>query len=113
MSQSLRRPKDRTSVLVITADNMTSELLKNAFAHGRKGFTVETLTGSPQKIIGVLGANGAVGVRSDMRCGRDGRHFRSCGSWSGQERVCGTVKVLPEDHQRMESSENTFLHFIR
>ena len=59
MSQSLRRPKDRISVLVITADNMTSELLKNAFAHGRKGFTVETLTGSSQKIIGELGAHKA------------------------------------------------------
>ncbi len=59
MSQSLRRPKERISVLVITADNMTSELLKNAFAHGRKGFTVETLTGSSQKIIGELGAHKA------------------------------------------------------
>ena len=55
MSQSLRQPKDRISVLVVTADNMTSELLKNAFAHGRRGFTVETLTGSSQKIIGELG----------------------------------------------------------
>jgi len=33
---------------------MTSELLRSAFAHGRKGFTVETLTGSSQKIIGQL-----------------------------------------------------------
>jgi DNA-binding NarL/FixJ family response regulator len=47
-------PKNRISVLVVTADNMTSELLKNAFAHGRSGFTVETLTGSSQKIIGEL-----------------------------------------------------------
>ena len=54
MPQSLRRTKDRISVLVITADNMTSELLRSAFAHGRKGFTVETLTGSSQKIIGQL-----------------------------------------------------------
>jgi len=46
--------KDRISVLVVTADNMTSELLKNAFANGRRGFTVETLTGSSQKIIGQL-----------------------------------------------------------
>jgi DNA-binding NarL/FixJ family response regulator len=43
-------------VLVVTADNMTSELLKSAFANGRKGFTVETLTGSSHKIIGELGA---------------------------------------------------------
>ena len=59
MSQSLRRPKDRISVLVVTADNMTGELLKNAFAHGRKGFTVETLTGSSQKIIGELASHKA------------------------------------------------------
>jgi DNA-binding NarL/FixJ family response regulator len=38
---------------------MTSELLRNAFAHDRKGFTVETLTGSSQKIIGELGAHKA------------------------------------------------------
>ncbi len=57
MSQPLRRPKDRISVLVVTADNMTSELLKNAFVHGRRGFTVETLTGSSQKIIGELGSH--------------------------------------------------------
>ena len=59
MSQSLRRPKQRISVLVVTADHMTSELLKNTFAHGRKEFTVETLTGSSQKIIGELGAHKA------------------------------------------------------
>lgn len=38
---------------------MTSELLKNAFIHGRRGFTVETLTGSSQKIIGELGTHKA------------------------------------------------------
>ena len=54
-----RTPKERISVLVVTADSMTSELLKNAFAHGRKGFTVETLTGSSQKIIGELGSHKA------------------------------------------------------
>lgn len=59
MSQSLRRPKDSISVLVVTADNMTSELLRNAFAHGRKGFAVETMTGSSQKIIGSLGTHTA------------------------------------------------------
>jgi len=59
LSRSLPRSKDRISVLVVTADNMTSELLKNAFAHGRKGFTVETLTGSSQKIIGELGSHKA------------------------------------------------------
>jgi DNA-binding NarL/FixJ family response regulator len=59
VSQSLRRPKDRISVLVVTGDNMTSELLRNAFAHSRKGFTVETMTGSSQKIIGGLAAHKA------------------------------------------------------
>ena len=54
MSQSLQKPKDRISVLIVTADNMTSELLRNAFAHGRKGFTVQTLTGTSQEIIGEL-----------------------------------------------------------
>jgi DNA-binding NarL/FixJ family response regulator len=59
VSRSLPRRKDRISVLVVTADNMTSELLKSAFARGRKDFTVETLTGSSQKIIGELGAHKA------------------------------------------------------
>jgi len=57
MTQSLRWPKDRISVLIVTADNMTSEMLRNAFAHARKEFAVETLTGSSQKIIGQLGAH--------------------------------------------------------
>jgi DNA-binding NarL/FixJ family response regulator len=57
MSRSIPRPKARISVLVVTADNMTSELLKNSFARDRKGFTVHTLTGSSQKIIGELGAH--------------------------------------------------------
>jgi DNA-binding NarL/FixJ family response regulator len=38
---------------------MTSELLRNAFAHGRKGFAVETMTGSSQAIIGRLGTQRA------------------------------------------------------
>jgi DNA-binding NarL/FixJ family response regulator len=59
VSRSVSQPKDRISVLVVTADNMTSELLKNAFRHGRKGFKVETLTGSSQKIIGELGEHKA------------------------------------------------------
>jgi DNA-binding NarL/FixJ family response regulator len=53
------RRKDRISVLVVSPDNMTSELLKNAFAHRRKDFTVETLTGSSQEIIGELGTHRA------------------------------------------------------
>ena len=55
MPQSLRLPDGRISVLVITADNITAELLKSAFTHERKkGFTVQTLTGSSQKVIGKL-----------------------------------------------------------
>jgi DNA-binding NarL/FixJ family response regulator len=59
VSRTFSRPKDRISVLVVTGDNMTSELLKKSFAHGRRGFAVETLTGSSQKIIGELGAHKA------------------------------------------------------
>ena len=57
MPQSLRRPKECISVLVVTADNMTSELLMNAFAHSRKGFAVQTMTGTSQKIIGGLNSH--------------------------------------------------------
>ncbi len=57
MPQPIRRPKDCISVLVVTGDNMTSELLRNAFAHSRRGFIVETITGSSQKIIGGLAAH--------------------------------------------------------
>jgi DNA-binding NarL/FixJ family response regulator len=53
------KDKDRISVLVITGDSMTSELLKNAFQHGRKGFRVETLTGSSHDIIAKLEAHRA------------------------------------------------------
>jgi DNA-binding NarL/FixJ family response regulator len=59
VSQPLRQTKECISVLVVTADNMTSELLKSAFAHGRNGFRVETLTGTSQKIIGELAAHKA------------------------------------------------------
>jgi two-component system nitrate/nitrite response regulator NarL len=55
----VRRPKDRISVLIITGDSMTSELLRNAFAHGRNGFAVDTITGSSQQIIGGLAARRA------------------------------------------------------
>ena len=54
-----RRQRTRISVLVVTADSMTSELLRNAFAHGRKGFTVDTLTGSSQRIIDELDSHRA------------------------------------------------------
>lgn len=45
------KAQGRLSVLIITGDVMTSELLKNAFTHGRKGFQVETLTGNSEEII--------------------------------------------------------------
>jgi DNA-binding NarL/FixJ family response regulator len=44
-------------VLIVTADNMTAEMLTNAFANGRKDFAVETLTGSSHKVIGELVAH--------------------------------------------------------
>jgi hypothetical protein len=57
MSPSLRRPKEAINVLIVTPDNLTGEVLKNAVAHARKEFAVETLTGSSQKVIGELGAH--------------------------------------------------------
>ena len=55
MAQPLRQ--DSISVLIVTADNMTSELLRNAFEGNRKGFAVETLTGSSQNIISGLASH--------------------------------------------------------
>jgi DNA-binding NarL/FixJ family response regulator len=58
MPESLRPSNGCISVLVITADNITAELLKSAFAHERKkGFSVQALTGSSQKVIGQLTAH--------------------------------------------------------
>lgn len=57
MSPSHAVPKTPISVLIVTRDNMTGELLKNAFARGRKDFAVQTLTGSSQKVIGQLRAH--------------------------------------------------------
>jgi DNA-binding NarL/FixJ family response regulator len=59
VSRPLRRSKKRISVLIITADEMTSELLKTAFAYGRTNFSVKSLTGSSEKIIACLGAHKA------------------------------------------------------
>jgi DNA-binding NarL/FixJ family response regulator len=56
VSSSLYRAKSPISVLIVTPDNMTGELLRSAFARGRKDFEVETLTGSSQKVIGQLGS---------------------------------------------------------
>jgi DNA-binding NarL/FixJ family response regulator len=55
--QPLRQAREANRVLVTTADNMTSELLKGAFAHNGRDFEVETLTGSSQKIFGGLAAH--------------------------------------------------------
>lgn len=59
MHQSLGKQKEPIRVLVVTADNMVAELLKGAFAHRRKGFIIETLTGSSQKVMGELEAHQA------------------------------------------------------
>jgi DNA-binding NarL/FixJ family response regulator len=59
VAQSLQRAKDHISVLIVTADKMTGELLRNAFAGGREGFAVQTMSGSSQKIIGSLAAHKA------------------------------------------------------
>lgn len=68
MPESLRSPNDRISVLVITADNISAELLKSAFARERKkGFAVQMLTGSSQKVIGQLAAHKPDG-RNEFWC---------------------------------------------
>jgi DNA-binding NarL/FixJ family response regulator len=55
MLESPRPSNGNISVLVITADNITAELLTSAFTRQRKkGFAVQMLTGSSQKIIGKL-----------------------------------------------------------
>jgi two-component system nitrate/nitrite response regulator NarL len=54
-----RRPKQRISVLIITADGMTSELLKTAFTHARTPFKVKSLAGTSEEIIAGLCANRA------------------------------------------------------
>jgi DNA-binding NarL/FixJ family response regulator len=59
MSCHSQQTEDRISVLVITADNMTSELLESAFARGRNHFSVKTLTGTSKKIIAELPNNHA------------------------------------------------------
>jgi DNA-binding NarL/FixJ family response regulator len=55
MPQPLQTQDHRISVLVITPDNITAELLKSAFAHERRNsFAVQMLTGTSQKVIGKL-----------------------------------------------------------
>ena len=57
MFKSVRGSKDPIRVLIVTGDNMTGELLKNAFNHGRTDFVLELLTGSSDMVIGQLGAH--------------------------------------------------------
>jgi DNA-binding NarL/FixJ family response regulator len=58
MPQALQLQDDRISVLVITPDNITAELLRSAFNRERKkSFAVQMLTGSSQKVIGKLTAH--------------------------------------------------------
>jgi two-component system, NarL family, nitrate/nitrite response regulator NarL len=46
-----RRPKTAINVLVVAPDNMTAELLTNAFSRGRNNFAVTTLIGSSESVI--------------------------------------------------------------
>jgi DNA-binding NarL/FixJ family response regulator len=50
-----RRAKGPIRVLIVTADNMTGELLTSAFSRGRKDFAVATLTGTSHQITRELG----------------------------------------------------------
>jgi DNA-binding NarL/FixJ family response regulator len=55
MSHSHGHVTSRISVLIVTPDNMTAELLKTAFVRSRKnGFIVNALTGSSEAVIGAL-----------------------------------------------------------
>lgn len=55
MTITPRRPnKTLISVLVVAPDNMTAELLTNAFSRGRNSFAVTTLIGTSENVIGHL-----------------------------------------------------------
>ena len=54
MTITPRRTKTLINVLVVAADNMTAELLTNAFSRGRNSFAVDTLIGSSESVIGQL-----------------------------------------------------------
>lgn len=54
MTSAPRRPKTPINVLVVAPDNMTAELLTNAFSRGKTNFTVTTLTGTSDSVIGQL-----------------------------------------------------------
>jgi two-component system nitrate/nitrite response regulator NarL len=57
MAESLRRPKVPIHVLIVTADNMTGELLTSAFSRVRKDFEFATIVGSSQDAIGELNSH--------------------------------------------------------
>lgn len=52
-----RRATGPIRVLIVTADNMTGELLTSAFSRGRKDFTVATLTGTSYQIARELASH--------------------------------------------------------
>lgn len=54
MTSTQRRQKTPINVLVIAPDNMTAELLTNAFTRGRSNFAVNTLIGTSESVIGQL-----------------------------------------------------------
>ncbi len=54
MTSIPRRPKAAINVLVVAADNMTAELLTNAFSRGRNNFAVTTLIGTSDSVIDQL-----------------------------------------------------------
>jgi DNA-binding NarL/FixJ family response regulator len=54
MAKFIHRPKPPIRVVIVTADNMTGELLTSVFNHGRKDFTFATLVGSSHKVLGEL-----------------------------------------------------------
>jgi DNA-binding NarL/FixJ family response regulator len=59
MARFLRRPRGPIHVLIIASDNMTGELLSNAFRHGRRDFAFATLIGSSQQVIAELKSQNA------------------------------------------------------
>ena len=95
MPHSFRRRKDCISVLIVTADNMTGELLKNAFAHGRKDFVVETLTGTSQNVIDELGAHKpqVALICEELQDGRQAGFKVLKKLWDSQHRVAPIILV--------------------
>ena len=57
MTHSLRRPGSPIRVLIIAADNMMGELLTGAFNQRQHDFTLSTLVGSSDSVVGKLAAH--------------------------------------------------------